>query len=381
MYKCEYCDLNFDEKKYLTTHQKTKKCTLHRNIGFFCQKCLTNVKGYDNILKHMSECSNTTDPNYNELTLLTTLLTNLLSTNLIANKFDIEINSNEDEGVIKFKKTFNYIHPIKLEYGINIPQKTYLFQKILTKYSDNQLLGSHHNYLNDIYNKISRVSDGFQFLSVKYTFEDFLTNLWLKSTVQLPFYLNGDIIYILGKVQCQNDNGQKWFGDTFTLKENEKIIKCVWYQDTTLKQFFGCLKPLLKDILNLYLVLGNWVLKQKKIKLYKLNLDEPSNYKIIEDTMNEYGFFNLIENIKKLESYDTFSRIFKNLLYSSCLQSQMYTNIQNIFKDELLPSQFANEEVSLMCMNNPEYTGNNYDYLMDYILPSSEKAIFKSKIN
>lgn len=367
MYKCEYCNLPFQEKKQLITHQKTKKCTVHRNIGFFCQKCFISIKGYDNILKHVSDCEVIAD----EVTSLTTLVTSLFS-----NRFDIKID--ENKGIIEFKKVYNYTHPIKLEYGVNIPLKTYLFKKNLIKYSDDQLLGSHHYYLNDIHNKISRVSEGFQFLSVKYNFEEFLTHVWLKSNTQLSFYLKNENIYILGKIQCQNDKGQKWFGDTFNLKDNEKIIKCLWYQDNTLKQFFGCLKPLLKDILNLYLLLGNWSLKQKKIKLYKLNLEEPSNYKIIEDTMNEYGFFNLIENIKKLESFDTFSTTFKKLLKLN-LQTQLYTNIQNVFKDELLPSQFANEEVSLMCMNNPEFSGNNYDYLMDYILPQSEKLIFRSK--
>jgi hypothetical protein len=32
-----------------------------------------------------------------------------------------------------------------------------------------------------------------------------------------------------------------------------------------------------------------------------------------------------------------------------------------------------------MTLNNPEYVGGNYYYLMDYILPESEKAIFRSK--
>jgi hypothetical protein len=61
MFKCTYCDLNYNDKKSLVTHQKTKKCTTHRNIGFICQKCFASIKGYDNILKHVSECSENTN--------------------------------------------------------------------------------------------------------------------------------------------------------------------------------------------------------------------------------------------------------------------------------------------------------------------------------
>lgn len=380
MFECTYCDLTFETKSLWCAHQKTKKCTVHRNIGFVCRKCFQTIKGYDNVVKHTSECEENIK---DDLSMITSLLKSL-STTLT---FDIVYNERNNEGVINFKKVCNYTHPTKLECGISVPLKMYLFTKTLNKYTDLQLLGSHHLYISDIGNKIVRLSDAFQFMSVKYGFIELLNIIFLQSKVQSCFMCKDGTTYILGKVQCQNADNQKWFGDTFNLKEGESVVKCVWYRDPDLKQFFNYLKPLLKDILNLYLQLGNWCCKQKKIKLcskssqrYISDKDMSASGKIISEVMAEYNFTNLIDNIQKLEDYNTFYTTFTSLLKNSESKGLiMYTNIQHVFKDDLLPSPTGFEEFSLMCMNNPEYSGKNYDYLMDYILPQSEKLIFRSK--
>lgn len=370
MYDCTYCDLTFDTKSALSTHKKTKKCILHKNIGFTCLKCFKNIKGYDNTLKHTSNCSENIDC---DLGLLTALI------NQLSVQYEIELNLEDNKnGTINFKKIYNYIHPKKLEYGIGIP-RAYLFYKTLIKYTDDQIMGSHNYYLNDVNNKISRLEESFQFMSVKYSFKDLLNVIWFKTSMSC-FQVKDNIVYVLGKIQCQNEEGKKWFGDTFNLKENEKIIKCIWYKDPQLKQFYTCLKPLLKDILNLYLTLGNWALKQKKIK-FKENLstkvDTSSNYKIIYNIINEYNFINLVDNIKKLDSYETFYSTFKNLLSEN--SSILHSNIEHVFKDTILPSPLVIDIYSLMIMNNLRFNDNNSRYLIDYILPDSEKLIFRSK--
>jgi hypothetical protein len=184
-------------------------------------------------------------------------------------------------------------------------------------------------------------------------------------------------IYILGKIQCQNDDQQKWFGDTFILKESgEKIVKCVWYKDPQLKHFFSSLTPLIKDLLNLYLKLGNWALKQKKIRFKQTTDEFQPKDRILADLMVEYNLLNLVENLQKLSSYETFYPIFKNLLDQKLKGSNLHSNIEHVFKDEIQPSD---ETTSLMTMSDPELTTGNYHYLMDYILPQSEKTIFRSK--
>lgn len=371
MYTCNYCDFIFEEKKSLTIHQKTKKCIVHRDIGFVCQKCFKDIKGYDNTLKHVSECKENID---SDLGLLTSII------NQLSTRFEINLNLENDNnnGTISFKKLNNYNHPKKLDDGASIPQKTYLFQKVLNKCNDEQILGSHNHYLNDVFSKIARLDESFRLLSVKYGFEDLLKIVWLQTDMSC-FQLKDGNIYVLGKVQCQNNDGQKWFGDTFNLKNDEKIIKCIWYKDPQLKQFYSCLKPLLKDILNLYFELGGWVLKQKKIK-FKESTDLESKYKIINDLMVEYNFTNLINNVKKLDSYDIFFQTFEPMLIKMVNKNHMlYSNIVHVFKDELLPSIMIDEEYSLMTMNNPKFMNGNYYYLMDYILSDAEKIIFRSK--
>ncbi len=371
MFKCTYCDLTFNDKKLYVSHQKTKKCTIHRNIGFTCQKCFNSIKGYENVLNHVSQCKE----RVNNCDMIKALI-NQLSSHY---KVNLIYNNDKNEGTIDFKLINNYNHPDKLECGLNIPSRLYLVQKYISKYTDEEIIGSHNLYINDIQHKILRLTDTFQFMSIKYDFTNLLKILWVETNIPC-FQIINDTIYVLGKVQCQNNANQKWFGDTFILDKEEKIVKCIWYKDPYLKQFHSCLTILLKDLLNLYLTIGNWILKRKKIKFKNIN-DFNTRDKLISDIMEEYLYSNLINNIKQLNSYDCFYPIFKNLLDQKFGGSKpiFYSNIQHVFKDEILHSSFANEELSLMNMNDPDLVGGNYTHLMDFILPESEKQIFRSK--
>jgi hypothetical protein len=370
MFECEYCDLFFEEKRLLVTHQKTKKCSVHRSIGFMCQKCFKSFKGYDTILNHVTECK--VEIGSNEGLMMAVV-------NQLSDKFKTTITFNEDKtsGQITFSKEYNYTHPKNLVHGLNLPQKIYLFVK--NKKPDSKIIGSHGHYINDIYNSIIRLSEPFQFLCLKYNFAMVVDLLWLKvPTTQ--FYIKNDDIYVLGKVQCENEDKNKWYGDTFLLNENEKIVKCVWYKDPQLQQFFSNLYPILTDVLNLYLTLGYRSLKKDKIKLKTDLKTDTSSDQIIQDLMDKYNLTNVVNSIKILNSYETFYNIFKTNLYKKFeMDVLLHTNIDHVFKDELLPSNFFLEEFSLMNNRKPEYIGGNYDYLLHYILPDSEKKIFISK--
>lgn len=369
MFECTYCNLVYEEKKLLLSHQKTKKCKAHRQIGFICKKCFNVYTGYENILKHVETCE----------TVCADDLFSVINQLSLTYSLDIKYNK-ENEGVIHFKKLNIYKHPKFMSSSIILPQKVHLFIKSIEKHNEvEKILGSHNDYINDINHKIFRLGDAFQLLCIKYPFKDLMNLLWLPSSSTSCFYIEPDlkIVYILGQVQCKNETNQKWYGDTFILKENEKINKCVWYKDPSLRQFFSLLNPLLKEILNLYLNLCNWILKKKKVT-FKFNKEEAyKSYDTINEIIEEYNLKNLIENIQILNCYTTFSCLFKSLLEQQ-KSSSCYSNIQHVFKDELLPSAI-NEEYSLMSMSDHELS-RNYFYLMDYILPDSEKTIFRSKV-
>jgi hypothetical protein len=368
MFECTFCDISFEDKKLFLAHQKTKKCIIHRHVKFSCDKCLKTIKGYDNTLRHVENCKQVLSEKDQLIAYL----------NGLSDKFELTLKfETETSGSIDFKKINKYVHPKKFKDGVNIPQKFGLFRKALNKYSDEQFLGSHNLYLNDTFHKIFRISEGFQFLAVKCTFEELFVKLWCNSNM---FYFKDETLYVLGKVQCENEEGQKWFGDTFVLKENEKIVKCVWFKDPDVKRFFLSLSPLLKDILNLYLNLANWALKQKKIK-FKGNLTQEKRSEItnkINETMVEYSLTILVDNIQKFYNYGTFCTTFHKIVVPQIQGLHLPSNVQHIFKDDLLP-QLLPEEFSLMSLNDPDLAGGNFDHLMEYILPECEKEIFRSK--
>lgn len=370
MFECKYCDLTFQDKKLLVLHHKTKKCLTHRHVGFVCQKCFQLIKGYENTLNHVSECKT----QLSEEGMLISLV------NQLSLKYETTITfENKNSGTINFKLMNLYKHPLKLTYGIMVPQRPHLFFKTLYKYTDDQIMESCTLYLNDMYNKILRLSDTFQFLSVKYNTSELLNILWI-NTPYSGIYLKDEELYILGRIQCQNNEGQKWFGDTFILKEGEKIVKCLWTKDPQLKLFFNYLKILLKDVLNLYLVLGNWSLKQKKIK-FKAKDDHLYKNNIIQNVMEEFKLTTLIKNIQNLNCYETFYSTIQNLIKKkwSIEPPILHTNIQQVFKDNQTIPLNENQYMSLMDMKDPELIGENYNSLLYYVLPEYDKKIFASK--
>lgn len=391
MFECVHCDLAFEEKKLLTTHQKTKKCIVHRNILFMCQKCFKNIKGYANTVAHVSQC--TENPKQSDV--LTIFVKQLSSLNYnVSLHFE---NHEGDAGNITFAKIHTYTHPTTLHHSIPAPTKPVAFSKALTKYTDQQLLGSHNHYLNDALHKIYRLGDAFLFMSVKYDFHALMHALWFQTSYTC-FHVKDDYIYVLAKIQSQNIQNKTWHGDTFHNKIDEHITKCIWYKDSDLKRFFINLRSLLKDILNLYLSFGNWCLKQDKIKLKSLKQepDLKTKLKTISETMQKYGYGHLIDNVRKLNSYELFFPIFKELIdNNSQSPTVLLSNLKHVFKDDLLPlssgesvcwpggpashCEAVEEEFSLMTMNDKELNINDH-YLMYHILPDSEKHIFLSKI-
>lgn len=367
MYECTFCNLSFDIKHSLVLHQKTKKCILHRHIDFRCTKCFQVIVGYDNILHHTTICQEEIN---SDLGMIQALMKQLS----LKYEISLQMKDNQLEGTISFKRLYNYNHPKQLNCGITIPLKLNIFDK-LKLYTDEQILGSHNHYLNDIFNKISRLEEPFKFLSLKYNFEKFMNIIWLNTSMSC-LYFKDNSLYTLGKIQCQNSENKSWFGDTFNLKEDEKIIKCIWYKDPQMKYFYSYLKPLLKGLLNLYLDFCGKILKQKKIKL-KATLDLKEKYKIISQIIDEFNLINLVQNIQILDCYKTFFLIFKNLLKNNGFI--LHTNIEHVFKDKCLPYPLIFEEYSLMVMNDQKFTDENYKYLLDYILPDSEKNIFRTK--
>ncbi|AHL67575.1 hypothetical protein DH26_gp082 [Chloriridovirus anopheles1] len=129
---------------------------------------------------------------------------------------------------------------------------------------------------------------------------------------------------------------------------------------------------MVKDLLNLYLDLGNQVLRKEKIT-FKTVKKEEDTVEIIKNVMAKYNLSLLVENIRNLSDYIIFRESFE----SRIITSSRFDNIKYVFKDELLPVKL-NEEYSLMNMSTFELT-KNFHFLMHYILPDSEKAIYLSK--
>ncbi|AHL67576.1 hypothetical protein DH26_gp083 [Chloriridovirus anopheles1] len=225
MFECHHCNLFFKEKKLLAAHQKTKKCTMHRDINFQCKKCFVFISGYDNIMAH--QCNEQTDIGDSSAKLINSLIEQLKKFDF---DIDFKINDSFTNGHIIFKKMNNYQHPTQIDHGLTCPQKLSLYQKIGTK-EDNVILGGNNLYLNNIFFKILHISDSFQILASKYPWNTFVDILWFNSP---PFSIfsrerseDKENIYVLGKVQSEDKLGQKWYSDTFDLKEGENVHKLV----------------------------------------------------------------------------------------------------------------------------------------------------------
>lgn len=370
MLECQYCNLSFTEKKLLAAHQKTKKCTTHRFVYFQCRNCFISISGYDNAMAHQTLCQST-EPDANKL--IAAFIEQMKQF-----KFDIKYNHNQEnaEGQITFKKTNNYQHPTNLESGLVCPQKFSLYQKTY-QHSDDLILGSNNLYLNDIFFKILRISDASQLLACKYDWSVFIDTMFFDSPFSV-FNLKEDSIFVLGKIQCENQNGDKWYSDTFELKKDEKLVKLFWYRDSDLRQTFTNFGILVKDLLNLYLELGNQLLKKEKISFKKIKEEDTTER--IKNVFCKYNLSLLVQNIQKMGDYDIFRETFMNKIKQQQQQvSTPFDNLKYTFKEEVLPAKL-NEAYSLMNMSNIELK-NNFHYLMYYILPDNEKQMFVHKQN
>jgi hypothetical protein len=350
---CGYCDLDFDNETVLALHRKTKKCRIHRNIAFTCRTCLTPVLGYENTLRHVAACETKKDATIDSVVEL-------------VNRMNLGYNLTVDSsGTLLYDKVNDYLHPLNLHCGATVPQKPYLIAKALAKHDVKDVLGCHNLYMNDMFNKILRLTDTYQLMCLKYDFETSMTMLWSSSTYP-TIIRRDDSFYILGKVQAQNTNGdKKWYGET--------VVKFVWFKDPRLAEFFKCMRPLLGDILNLFLRMADWALKKNKIKLKGDKDHEP----IIAKTMEEFNLTNLIDNIKKLNCYDTFYSTVAKILAKE-EPAALHTNVQHVFKDESA-EPFCIVEESLMNMKVPNEISGNMHHLVLYVLPENEKPIFKAK--
>ncbi|ABF82042.1 hypothetical protein MIV012R [Invertebrate iridescent virus 3] len=373
MFECTHCDLHFESKSKLATHQKTKKCTAHRFLGFTCQKCWDHVKGYENALNHVAKCGQKLQTFEGIQALVAQLALHY--------KCEVVFDHENGKGQINFQKVFNYTHPSNLQEMREPiePRSMHVWYKMLRKYSDQYLLGGHGLYLNDINYTLFRLSDAFKFLAAKYDARTLLKMLWIEPTYKL-FHVKDGIVYVLGKIQSQTQEGRKWFGDTFCLQRNETIVKCLWYRDPTLEQLWSNTIPLLKEILNLYLDLGTWLLKRKNIKLKNDHKIHHNCKTIIENVFKEYDVTNLIENITVLNSRQTFTTMFREILTQHQKDLRLPSNIHHVFKDDLLPSSLGGQEFSLMTMTEQKISGGNQYHLMYHILPESERPMFETKI-
>jgi hypothetical protein len=363
---CSYCNLGFIDKKKLTIHQKTKKCLVHRHIGFTCQKCFAAVTGYDNIVQHVQHCDATE-----------TLATVIVSVVDLLQRYDLEavvVFDSCDNGTIHFKQVCKYVHSVSNTTDTSskmckLLKRPALWMKAAEKYVRCEF----YNYINDVFNNMLRLSDTFQILVFKHPWIEVFRKLWVDTPTPCVIQVDQDF-YILSKVQCRNSHGQKWFGDTTLLNEDETVFRRVWTKDPGLKNFSLLLQSLLKDALNLFLILGNWILKKKKIK-FKKSTNPVDGLALIDASLHEFGLGNLVENIKTLDDYDRWFEGTRHLIPTSLCK---YANVEDVFESE---GAFGIAAISLMNMNNPELTGSNYDHLMHYVLQECEKHIFLSKLH
>jgi hypothetical protein len=386
LYICEYCDLSFAERKLLLSHQKTKKCTLHRNLLFKCRKCLVEITGYANGLAHAETCDVFGEVNLQRFV-------SALKAQANQSGFDVEETAQEFRAVpnpsgigrclpggqtvgsvvLRIKARNIYTHPegIACKVGITVPQKLYLIKKLIAKPLDViRASVPPKGYFNDVFSQILNQSELAQILALKLSREEF-SQSWLNSAYPSLIKKQGEF-YALSKVQCKDELGRKWFGDTSLLSDKEHVHRLVWAKDVLLRQTFCNFYPILKDLVNLYLILGKQALKKEKIKT-----KEVQEAGLI-DVLSAHGLTNLVENIQMLSNYDLFFSHWEKNVASSV---ETYDNVEQVFSEENLPAKFGDHfnYCSLMNLSDQELTDNAYYHLMHHVLPESEKPIFAKK--
>lgn len=363
MFICEYCDISFVDRKLLLSHQKTKKCTVHRNLLFKCRKCLVEVTGYSNGLAHAETCDVLGEVDLPRFV-------SAVKARAVQSGFSVEETAGESGSVVLRIGVRNvYRHPqvTARKVGIAVPQKLYLVKKLMAKHLE---VVPQKGYFNDVFSQILNQSELAQFFALKLSCEEFSQN-WLNSAYPSLIKKQGEY-YALSKVQCRDELGRKWFGDTSLLSDNEHVHRLVWAKDVSLRQTFCNFYPILKDLVNLYLVLGKQALKKENIKTKEVQ--EAG----LVDVLSAHGLANLVENIKMFSNYDIFFSHWQKNVASSV---ETYDNLEQVFGAENLSAKFGDHSnyCSLMNLSDQALTDNAYYHLMYHVLPDCEKQIFAQK--
>jgi hypothetical protein len=279
-------------------------------------------------------------------------------------------------GTITFEKLNEYVHPYDLndqDHTTHKREDARSYLKASTQRTENELTGRHLMYLNDVGSESVRISESFKAMSIKTDFIGLMRAFWFDSA-NSPIFNNDYGTYVLGRVQCQNSDGRKWYGDTRTLKPFEKVVKCVWYRDDNFYKFYTYMQPLITDVFNVYLLMGNWALKKKKISF---KVDSHSD-QIIKNILEEFGLTNLANNLRCLATREIFLDKLRDLPKTT---RKLYTNMRHVFEDAAQGEEDQDYE-NMSLMNLREHhelsSGNNY-HLILYVLPPEEKLLFASK--
>lgn len=260
--------------------------------------------------------------------------------------------------------------PLKKKY-VSAPERWSSFKSRLSN-PDIDIKGAHGTYLTDIFNQIYRMSDIIKILASKYPWDLFVDIVWFDISFH-TFQIKDNVVYFLGKVECENAKGMIWFGDSYTLNEDDRVIKCYWYKDSDLKSTFSNFRVLVKEMLNFYLKFACLVLKKEKIKIRD---SYHKQEKTIEDCLEKHKLNHLVSNLKNLNCYTTFYNTFYAKINN--IKPIIFTNVNNVFIDEPI-NTISDENQSIMCLSDYDLRGY-YKHLMMHVLTELEQALFLSKI-
>lgn len=361
MNKCVYCNLSFQDKKTLASHQKTKKCLAHRHLLFTCTKCLARILGYENSIEHTRSCAET-PPASGTIDYFLALINASGGT-----EFSISaLSRSVDEINISVTRKKIYTHPISINMGITAPLKLNALQKTLAK---PDILGSHGTYINDVFSTILNTSEPIACLSSKEPFAR-VVEMWLEGPCP-SVWVHENQVYAIAAVQCQSDEGHKWSTDTSRLSPTDSVARLTFMRDPELARLFSNFSLVVKDMLNLYIGLAKQVFRKEKIK--------KAEAAQLDAVFAKYPAVNLLAaNIKCASEQNRFAAVMSDALQRRG-QVERFHNLRYVFSQELLPLKlFHSDAYSLMSLHDHELSDHVKTALM-YVLPESERVIFSHK--